>query len=113
MNNFIQNYEIILDNLSKIGTKSESFIQIRKPRLSNLEIIAMNLTAEYLSIDSECQLFRLIQGTILEGKIERSVYNQRRRKLFSLLENIRETLSLSFNKFEDYFHSRFNAIRGL
>ncbi len=103
MNNFIQNYEIILDNLSKIGTNSESFLQIRKPKLSNLEIIAMNLTAEYMSIDSECQLFRLIQGTILEGKIERSVYNRRRRKLFSLLENIRETLSLSFNKFEDYF----------
>lgn len=103
MNNFIQNYEIILDNLSKIGAKTASYNQIRKPKLSNLEIIAMNLTAEYMSIDSECQLFRLIQGTYLEGKIERSVYNRRRRKLFSFLEDVRKNLSMSFNKFEDYF----------
>lgn len=60
MNNVIQNYEIILDSLSKIGAKSEFFNQIRKPKLSNLEIIAMNLAAEYMSIDSECQLFRFI-----------------------------------------------------
>lgn len=103
MNNFIQNYEIILDNLKTLDVNSYVFNQIRKPKLSNLEIIAMSLTAEYMSLDSECQLFRTIDGTYLSGLIERSVYNRRKRKLLSLLEIIRSKLCLNFNEFEDYF----------
>ena len=54
-----------------------------------------------MSINSELQLFRCISGTDLDGKIERSVYNKRKRKLFSYIEkfNIRQTLS---NKFADF-----------
>jgi hypothetical protein len=63
----------------------------------------MNLTAEYMSIDSECQLFRTISGYYLDGLIERSVYNRRKRKLFSLTEQIRQKLACSFNQYEDYF----------
>jgi hypothetical protein len=103
MNNFIQNYEIILKNLQGLSIDSQCFVQIRKPKLSNIELIAMNLTAEYMSIDSECQLFRTISGSYLEGLIERSVYNRRKRKLFSLTEQIRQKLASSFNQFEDYF----------
>jgi hypothetical protein len=103
MNNFIQNYEIILKNLQGLSIDSQCFVQIRKPKLSNIELIAMNLTAEYMSIDSECQLFRTISGSHLEGLIERSVYNRRKRKLFSLTEQIRQKLASSFNQFEDYF----------
>jgi hypothetical protein len=103
MNNFIQNYEIILKNLQDLSIDSQCFVQIRKPKLSNLELIAMNITAEYMSIDSECQLFRTISGTSLEGLIERSVYNRRKRKLFSLTEQVRQKLACSFNQYEDYF----------
>ena len=103
MNNFIQNYEIILDNIKKLNVNTSTFNQIRKPKLSNIEIISMNITAEYMSIDSECQLFRLIQGTYLDGQIERSVYNRRRRKLFGLLEKFRVKISETFNEFEDYY----------
>ncbi|MFP5471467.1 MAG: hypothetical protein ACLGGV_07705 [Bacteroidia bacterium] len=60
MNNFIQNYEIIFNHLQKLGINFTDLKQIRKPKLGNLELIALNLTAEYLSIDSECQLFRVI-----------------------------------------------------
>ena len=63
----------------------------------------MNFTAEYMSIDSECQLFRLIDDTFLEQLIERSVYNRRKRKLFSLIEKVRVKLSSFFNEFEEYF----------
>ena len=101
MNNFIQNYEIILNNLKGLDVNSSVFHQIRKPKLSNIEIIAMSLTAEYMSLDSECQLFRVIDETYLSGLIERSVYNRRKRKLLDLLENIRSTLSMSFNEFEN------------
>jgi len=103
MNNFIQNYEIILKNLQDLPIDPHCFIQIRKPKLSNLELIAMNITAEYMSIDSECQLFRTISNSYLDCLIERSVYNRRKRKLFSLTEQIRAELACAFNKFEDYF----------
>jgi hypothetical protein len=62
----------------------------------------MNLTAEYLSVDSESQLFRVIPNS-LKVKIERSVYNRRKRKLFPFIEFIRNKLSLKFNEFEKYF----------
>ncbi len=103
MNNFIQNYEIILNNIKKFEPSFDEFIQIRKPKLSNIELIAMNLTSEYMSIDSECQLFRVIKDTYLEDLIERSVYNRRKRKLFPYLECIRDKIANFFNEFEDHF----------
>ncbi len=54
MSNFIQNYKIILTNLQRLQIDSLCFKQIRKPKLSTIELIAMNLTSEYISIDSEC-----------------------------------------------------------
>jgi len=102
MNNFMSNYDKILETLKTI-TKKESFlIQIREPKLKDIELIAMNLTSEYMSIDSECQLFRIIPEA-LGSKIERSVYNRRKRKLFTAMEFIREKLSEKFNEFEDYY----------
>lgn len=77
--------------------------QIRLPKMSDLELVAFNITAEYMSINSELQLFRCISGTDLERKIERSVYNKRRRKLFSYIEKIRETLSYKFSDITDVF----------
>jgi hypothetical protein len=103
MNSFIRNYEIILDQLQELQIDTTLFKQIRQPKLSNIEIVAMNFTAEYMGIDSECQLFRTIKSSFLEPLIERSVYNRRRRRLFCLIENIRLKLSSLFNEFEDYF----------
>ena len=65
--------------------------------------MALTITAEYMSINSELQLFRLISGTILDGKIERSVFNKRRRYLFSYFEKIRLVLSNKFSEFTDVF----------
>jgi len=103
MNNFIQNYEIVLKQLREFDICSEPFMQIRKPRLTNLELICLNLTAEYMGIDSENQLFRVISSTYLSKKIERSVYNRRKRKLFDLIERIRSVLASNFNKNEKVF----------
>lgn len=102
MNNFESNYDKILEILKSI-TKKESFLtQIREPKLKDIELIANNLTSEYMSIDSECQLFRIFPK-VLSNKIERSVYNRRKRKLFTAMEFIREKLSDKFNAFEDYY----------
>ncbi|KAA6337157.1 hypothetical protein EZS27_014743 [termite gut metagenome] len=89
MNNLIQNYELILTELTKICSPVTSIKQIRQPKLSDLDLVSLNLTAEYMSYNSEFQLFRAIKGTYLETKIERSVYNRRRRKLFDCTEKIR------------------------
>ena len=102
MNNFTANYNKILKVLKSI-TKKENFLtQIREPKLKDIELLAMNLTSEYMSIDSECQLFRIIPE-VLSSKIERSVYNRRKRKLFTSMEFIRKKLSERFNEFEDYY----------
>jgi hypothetical protein len=103
MNNFIRSYEIILHHLQELQLNATLFKQIRQPKLSNIELIAMNFTAEYMGIDSECQLFRTIECSFLEPLIDRSVYNRRKRKLFPLIEKIRLQLSSQFNEFEDYY----------
>lgn len=103
MNNFIQNYEIILKHLQSLNVSFDSMLQIRKPKLDNLDLIAMNLTAEFMGIHSECQLFRDIRHTYLHPLIERSVYNRRRRALFSQIEKVRTLLACDFNEFEDTF----------
>lgn len=103
MHNFTANYEKILEVLKELDLDSENFlIQIRKPRLTDLRIIATNLTSEYMSIDSEYQLFRILPIEI-KSLIERSVYNRRKRKLFNHMENIRKLLAEKFNGSEKYF----------
>jgi hypothetical protein len=103
MNNLIQNYEIILKELKNICGHIKSRHQIRTPKLSDLELVALNITVEYMSIHSELQLFRHIQGSRLENRIERSVFNRRKRNLFWYTEKIREHLSSKFSDFTDVF----------
>lgn len=102
MNNFYASYERILNVLKTISIKENFLHQIRKPKLSDLELIAINLTAEFLRIDSECQLFRSLPDA-LKQKIERSVYNKRKRKLFFAIVEIQEKLAFKFNEFEKYY----------
>ena len=92
MNNLSQNYKIILNQLSKVCSNFSFVPQVRKPMLSDLELVALNFTAEYMSINSELQLFRVIKGTFLDGKTERSVYNKRKRNLFPYIDQIRTLL---------------------
>jgi len=102
MNNFIANYERILKVLRKISTENQLSYQRRRPKMSDLELISLNLTSEFLGIDSENNLFRLLPD-IITSRIERSVYNRRRRKLAPYIDVIRLTLAEYFNEFEDYF----------
>jgi len=102
MHDFKANYDKILNVLNQVETK-DNFISLRKkPKLSDKELIAINLTSEYLSIDSECQLFRILPKE-LSSRIERSVYNRRKRGLFQQQEKIRMCLVSQFNEFEDHF----------
>ena len=102
MHNFSTNYEIILDVLEQITSQSSFIKQIRAAKLSDRQLIAVNLTAEYMGIDSEHQLFRVLPESI-SSLIERSVYNRRKRKLFTFIEQIRESLSERLNRQEDFY----------
>ena len=92
MNNFIANYGKILETLQQIEKKMNFLNQIRIPRLSDIELVAVDLTSEYMGIDSEHQLFRILPNHI-KDKIERSVYNRRKRKLFYFREQLRKRLA--------------------
>jgi hypothetical protein len=70
MNNLIQNYKIILKELTNTCKYITTSKQIRLPKMSDLELVALNLTAEYMSINSELQLFRCISGTDLEEELK-------------------------------------------
>lgn len=103
MNNLIQNYKIILKELDSNCQGIKTSAKIRTPKLSDMELVALNITAEYMSISSELQLFRCLKGTELEHRIERSVYNKRKRALFGYMEEIRMCLSGKFSDFTDVF----------
>lgn len=102
MNNLSANYERILEVLRKISKDQLLPYQRREPKLCDLELISLSLTAEFMGIDSENDLFRKLPEMIYT-KIERSVYNRRRRRLANELDKIRLKLASHFNEFEDHF----------
>lgn len=55
-----------------------------------------------MGFNSESHLFRNLPKSLAQ-KIERSVYNRRRRKLAESTHKIRLQLSQAFNEFERYF----------
>ncbi len=92
MNNFTRNYEIILETLQQIEGKMNFRNQKRQPKLSDIELIAIDLTSEFLGIDSERDLFRKLPVDLF-SKVERSVYNRRKRGLFYYREQLRKKLA--------------------
>lgn len=95
MNNLLANYERILEVLKKLSNETLLSYQRRIPKLSDLELISLALTAEYMGIDSENHLFRHIPQ-VIKNKIERSVYNRRKRRLSDSINEIRLKLVQHF-----------------
>ncbi|SFC01805.1 Transposase DDE domain-containing protein [Flexibacter flexilis DSM 6793] len=89
--------------MRKISTSDNLYFKPRKPKLSDIELISLIILAEFKSLDSEYQLFREIQNWEIATKIERSVYNRRKRKLFFFIEQIRLKLVQQLQAFESYF----------
>lgn len=103
MINIVKNYFKILEVLNSLDISQETNKRGRKAKMSDLEVIALSFTAEYMSIDSENSLFRQLTDLSLPNLIERSQYNKRRRRLFGFAEKIRLLLASKFTEFEDYF----------
>jgi len=84
-------------NIPKIG---------RNPKFSDVKVIALALAAEFLSMDSENRLFDLIGDSAffsLNGLIERSAFNRRRRSLRHYFNTVLEYLSDKISPAEDAF----------
>jgi len=63
--------------------------QVRLPKLTDKQLIALNLTAEASGIDSERYLFKQLPDE-LKPMIERSIYNRRRRSLAFKIEELQK-----------------------
>ena len=104
MSNIVKNYLGVLEVISSLNYKLEFKSAVgRKNKMSDLEIVALSLTAEFMSIDSENALFKLVTTNEISNLIDRSQFNKRRRKLFLFSEEIRTNLASFFLNFEDYY----------
>ena len=77
-----------------------------KPSFSDVEVVALTLTAEYLSIDSENLLFKKIKADYAMAfptLHSRPQFNRRRRALFALIEELRQKLLAPFLEAENLF----------
>jgi len=104
MTNIVKNYFRVLEVISSLNCKPNYKPTAgRKTKMSDLEVVALSLTAEFMSIDSENSLFKQINSVEIPNLIERSQFNKRRRKLFLFLEEVRIKLAREFLATEDYF----------
>ena len=83
------------------------------PKFSDLEVIALSLTAEAMSIDSENCLFVRLQSYKNEfpNLISRRQYNARRKKTSKLCNLIRERIANEIDGNETYFALILNQLK--
>src|SRR5690554_4578636 len=90
MSKIVKNYFRVLEVVSSLGCELKYKSGVgRKNKMTDLEVVALSLTAEFMSIDSENSLFKEINEQQIPNLIERSQFNKRRRKLFFFLEEVR------------------------
>ena len=80
MSNLLESYNKILTLLHTLESEDNYRRQIRLPKFSDKQLIALSLAADTQGIDSERYLFKQLPPEI-QVDIERSVYNRRRRGL--------------------------------
>lgn len=89
MSNLHDSYTKIFSLLHELEPMHNFLHQRRQPKLSDKQLIALTLASESLGIDSERYLFKQLPPE-LNGKIERSVFNRRRRRLGFKIEQFRQ-----------------------
>jgi len=76
------------------------------PKPSDLEVVSLTLTSEYMSIDSENLLFKKLNSCHRQDfpqLIDRSKFNRREKDLFHYIDKIRAALAQHFVASEQYF----------
>lgn len=104
--NFVKFFEICKD-FSKDLVNEKGNIPRRGvvPKFSDLEVIALSMTAEHLSIDSENNLFDRLRDYAddFQNLISRRQYNDRRKITRNLCEEIRKRIAAKMDGAEEYF----------
>ena len=73
MSNIVEDYYKVLEVISFFNYESNYKPGIgRKEKMSDLKIVALSLTSEFMSIDSENSLFKQIGTDAIPNLIERS-----------------------------------------
>ena len=110
MHNFCTKYGKILDICKQFSKNLvNEFGNIPRrgvvPKFSDLEVIALSLTAEAMSIDSENCLFARLQTckNEFQNLISRHQYNIRRKLTKNLCNSIRERIANEIDSTESYF----------
>ena len=85
-------FYLIISNLLKdnVDINGNFHKSGRRPKFSDIEVIALSITSEALSIDNQNNLFMKLNTEYKKqfpNLINRSKYNIRRRKLFIQTEN--------------------------
>ena len=111
MRNFVTKFGKILDICKKFaGNQVNEKGNVPRrgvvPTFSDLEVVALSITAEALSIDSENYLFKRLNTECpgaIPNLITRRQYNQRRKKTMLLGESIRQTIAKAIDGGETVF----------
>ena len=91
MSNLHAFYTKILSLLHELEPMDNFLNQTRVPKASDKALIALTLAAESVGIDSERYLFKQLPNALI-GRIERLVYNRRRRHLGVKIEQFRQQI---------------------
>ena len=111
MHDLKANFDIIYDKL-KVLTQDILTTQGNLPRpgpvpkFSDLEVMSLSLTAEYLSIDSENHLYAKLRSDYADHfpqLIDRTNFNRRKRHLAALLLVVQHRLAACLTEGEDTF----------
>jgi len=111
MRNFVAKFGIILEICKKFaGNQVNERGNVTRcgvvPTFSDLEVVALSITAEAFSIDSENYLFKRLNSECpgaIPNLITRRQYNQRRKKTMLLGESIRQAIAKAIDGGEDVF----------
>jgi len=106
-NTFDKFHKIILEILKSDIDQQGNFTKPgASPKFSDIEIIALSLASECLSIDSENYLFGKLRTEYRDdfpNLIDRSQYNVRRRKLLHKIESVRDKMASKLITQENIF----------
>lgn len=111
MHNIKTNFDKIIEvikgiSFSAINEKGNFKRRGSCPKFSDIEVMALSLTAECLGIDSENYLFSKLQKEYLndfDNLISRRQYNDRKKLLFEKTEQIRKLMAEQLNRQADVF----------
>jgi len=87
--------------LHELESNDNFLNQVRLPKLTDKQLIALNLAAEALGIDSARCLFKQLPNK-LKPTIERSDYNRRRRALAFKIEECRQAIAHQIAAFSQH-----------